>query len=145
MSTVVENQTQDEACSLDDLAREGARRMLVAALEEEVTAYVERHRVERDERGHAQVLRNGRARRRKVTLGSGTVEVSAPRVNDRRTDESGRRQRFTSSILPPYMRRSPKVAEVLLGARQDGTKELLTVVDGYRARARRAGSRCCGT
>ena len=92
---------------LDELAREGARRRLVGALEAEVTAYVERHRAERDERGHAQVVRNGRARRRKVTVGSGTVEVSAPRVNDRRTDESGRRQRFTSSILPPYMRRSP--------------------------------------
>ena len=46
-------------------------------------------------------------------MGSGTVGVSAPRINDRRTDESGRRQRFTSSILPPYMRRSPKVSEVL--------------------------------
>ena len=98
---------------LDELAREGARRLLVTALEVEVAAYVDRHREERDERGHAQVVRNGRARSRKVTLGSGTVEVSAPRVNDRRTDESGRRRRFTSAILPPYMRRSPKVAEVL--------------------------------
>ena len=97
---------------LDELAREGARRMLVAALEAEVASYVESHRDERNERGHAQVVRNGRARARKVTLGSGTVEVSAPRVNDRRTDEEGRR-RFTSAILPPYMRRSPKVAEVL--------------------------------
>jgi putative transposase len=87
--------------------------MLVAALEAEVAAYLEHHRVERDERGHAQVVRNGRARTRKVTVGSGTVEVSAPRVHDRRTDERGRRHRFTSSILPPYMRRSPKVAEVL--------------------------------
>jgi transposase-like protein len=41
------------------------------------------------------------------------VELNTPRVNDRRSDESGRRQRFTSHILPPYMRRSPKVAEVL--------------------------------
>jgi transposase-like protein len=98
---------------LDELAREGARQMLVAALEAEVTAYIERHRAERDERGHAHVVRNGKARARKVTVGSGTVEVSAPRVNDRRTDQGGRRQRFTSSILPPYMRRSPKVAEVL--------------------------------
>jgi len=41
------------------------------------------------------------------------VELRTPRVNDRRRDEQGQRQRFTSSILPPYMRRSPKVAEVL--------------------------------
>jgi hypothetical protein len=41
------------------------------------------------------------------------VEVQAPRVNGRRGDAKGHRQRFTSQILPPYMRRSPKVAEVL--------------------------------
>jgi putative transposase len=58
-------------------------------------------------------VRNGRAQGRKLTLGAGTVELKAPRVNDRRRDEQGQRQRFTSRILPPYMRRSPKVAEVL--------------------------------
>jgi putative transposase len=46
-------------------------------------------------------------------LGTGTVELKAPRIDDRRCDEQGGRQRFTSRILPPYMRRSPKVAEVL--------------------------------
>ncbi len=59
------------------------------------------------------MVRNGRAATRKLTLGTRTVEVQAPRVNDRRRDEQGQRQRFTSQILPPYMRRSPKVAEVL--------------------------------
>lgn len=98
---------------LDELAREGARRMLVVALEAEVAAYLERHEEARDERGHALVVRNGSARGRKVTVGSGTMEVQAPRVNDRRVDETGQRQRFSSQILPPYMRRSPKVAEVL--------------------------------
>lgn len=99
--------------SLDELAREGARRMLVQALEAEVATYLERHAEERDGRGHALVVRNGHARQRKVTLGAGTIEIQAPRVNDRRRDARGERQRFTSSILPPYMRRSPKVAEVL--------------------------------
>jgi putative transposase len=74
---------------------------------------VERHRGERDEQGHALVVRNGQAKPRKLTLGAGTVELKAPRVDDRRRDENGERQRFTSQILPPYMRRSPKVAEVL--------------------------------
>lgn len=55
----------------------------------------------------------GRPGRGKVTFGVGTIEVRAPRVNDRRLDEDGGRQRFTSEILPPYMRRSPNVAEVL--------------------------------
>lgn len=97
---------------LDEIVREGARRMLSAALEEEVAAYLERHQ-QRDENGHALVVRNGHARERSVTLGAGTVKVTAPRVNDKRVDEDGKRQRFTSQILPPYMRRSPKVEEAL--------------------------------
>src|SRR5215203_1286239 len=100
--------------TLDELAREGARRMLAAAaLEAEVAAYVEEHQAERDDQGHRLVVRNGKAQARKLTLGAGTVELQAPRIDDRRVDEAGRRQRFTSEILPPYMRRSPKVAEVL--------------------------------
>lgn len=98
---------------LDELAREGARRMLMKALEAEVASYVEAASGERDEDGHALVVRNGKSRTRKVTLGAGTVEVRAPRVNDRRVDEQGERRRFSSEILPPYMRRSPKVSEVL--------------------------------
>jgi len=98
--------------TLDDVALEGARVMLRQALEVEVAAYLERHQ-ERDAQGHALVVRNGKARARKVTCGTGTLTVEAPRVNDRRLDAQGQRQRFTSRILPPYMRRSPKVAEVL--------------------------------
>ena len=78
------NQEEDFLTDLDELAREGARRMLLAALDEEVAAYLERHRDFRDERGHALVVRNGRARSRKVTTGAGTIEVAAPRVDDRR-------------------------------------------------------------
>jgi putative transposase len=97
---------------LDELAREGARRMLIEALEVEVEAYVERHRQERDEMGRALVVRNGRAQERRVTVGSGTLAVRAPRVNDQRVVE-GARQKFTSEILPPYLRRSKAVSEVL--------------------------------
>ena len=99
--------------TLDDLALMGARQLLQRALEEEVAAYLERHREARDATGHALVVRNGKARPRHVTCGAGTLRVSAPRVNDRRVDAQGQRQRFSSRILPPYMRRSPKVAEVL--------------------------------
>jgi len=117
MLKVVEKQDAREAggqlFELDEIARMGARRMLMAALGAEADDYVERHREERDETGRALVVHNGRAQGRKLTLGAGTVELRAPRVNDRRRDEQGQRQRFTSHILPPYMRRSPKVAEVL--------------------------------
>jgi transposase-like protein len=99
--------------TLDELARVGAQRMLRAALEAEVSTYVAAHREQRDAAGRALVVRNGHARTRKVTVGSGTIEVRPPRVNDQRVDDTGERQRFRSRILPPYMRRSPKVAEVL--------------------------------
>src|SRR5216684_392023 len=103
----------EQLFELDEIARIGARRMLMAALKTEADDYVERHREERDETGRALVVHNGRSQGRKLTLGTGTVELRAPRVNDRRRDEHGQRQRFSSRILPPYMRRSPKVAEVL--------------------------------
>ena len=60
------------------------------------------------------VVRNGHAQERRVTVGSGTVPVRAPRVNDRRVDaQTGERKRFSSRILLKYARRSPKVTEVL--------------------------------
>jgi putative transposase len=102
------------ALTLDELAREGARRMIAAALRAEADEYVAGFVDELDEHGYRLVVRNGRARERKVTVGSGTVPVRAPRVNDRRVDEeTGERKRFSSKILPAYARRSPKVTEVL--------------------------------
>jgi putative transposase len=108
-----EGQEEIVGLTLDELARLGAQRMLKAALEAEVSAYVVAHQEERDAQGRALVVRNGYARGRQVTLGSGTLTVQTPRVDDRRMDEAGERQRFRSRILPPYMRRSPKVSEVL--------------------------------
>ena len=98
---------------LDKIARQGARRMLAEALEAEVEAYIEAATDHRDEQGRALVVRNGYARKREILLGAGAVELKAPRINDRRVDEDGNRQRFKSVILPSYMRRSPKVTEVL--------------------------------
>jgi putative transposase len=94
--------------TLDEIAREGARKMLAEALNLEVAEYLSRHSSLRDDHGRALVVRNGKANPRKVTLGSGTVEITAPRVNDRRPGE-----RFTSKILPPYLRRSAKVENLL--------------------------------
>jgi putative transposase len=99
---------------LDELVREGARRMLAVALEEEVAAYIAAHTGELDEHGHRLVRRNGHARERVLTTGAGQLPVAAPRVDDRRVDPvTGTRARFRSVILPPWCRRSPKVAEVL--------------------------------
>jgi hypothetical protein len=88
--------------------------MIATALEAEVAEYIGRFAEEVDEDGKRLVVRNGRARERRVTVGSGTVPIRAPRVNDKRVDEeSGERVRFGSRILPAYARRSPKVNDVL--------------------------------
>jgi transposase-like protein len=99
---------------IDEIVREGARRMLAAALEAEVAAYIAAHVDELDERGRRLVVRNGHAEPRQVLTSSGAVEVVAPRVNDKRVDEAiGERQRFSSVILPAWCRKSPKINEVL--------------------------------
>jgi transposase-like protein len=104
----------EERVTLDDLAREGARRMIAAALEAEVDDYVASFIDEIGEDGKRLVVRNGRAQERRLTVGSGTVPIRAPRVNDKRVDEeTGERKRFSSKILPAYARRSPKVTDVL--------------------------------
>jgi len=104
-----EAQTREVQKSLDELAREGARRMILEALELEVEQYVENLRHLRDEQGHAMVVRNGKSRyERTVNLGAGPVKIKAPRVNDRRPEH-----KLTSNILPPYMRRSPRLEEAL--------------------------------
>ena len=94
---------------MDELAREGARRMIAAALEVEVEQYVESLRHLRDENGHALVVRNGKSHHeRTVHMGAGSIKVQAPRVDDRRPEHT-----FTSKILPPYMRRSPRLEEAV--------------------------------
>jgi len=112
---VSDAQAQDELrLDLDELVREGARRMLAAALEAEVDDYLIAYAAERDEGGRRLVARNGHARPREVLTAAGGVQVRSPRVDDRRTDlVSGERVRFRSVILPPWCRKSPKVAEVL--------------------------------
>src|SRR3954447_19942931 len=88
--------------------------MIATALEAEVADYVERFAEERDEDGKRLVVRHGRARERRVTVGSGTVPVRAPRVNNKRVeDETGERKKFSSKLLRASARRSPKVTDVL--------------------------------
>ena len=94
--------------SLDELAQRGAQRMLALALQAEVDEYIRRHEGERDENGHALVVRNGRSRERTVQCGAGELKMQAPRVYDKRPSH-----KFTSSILPPYMRKSPRLEEAV--------------------------------
>ena len=99
---------------LDEIAREGARRMLAAALRAEADAHVDALTGEVDEAGHRLVVRNGFAEPRTVMCAAGAIEVRAPRVNDKRVDEAtGERMQFRSAISPVWCRRSPKITEVL--------------------------------
>ncbi|MGW4783516.1 IS256 family transposase [Streptomyces sp. NPDC004230] len=99
---------------IDEIVREGARRMLAAALEAEVNSYIAELAGERDGNGRRLVVRNGYHQPRSVTTAAGAVQVRAPRVNDKRMDEAtGERKRFSSAILPPWARKSPKISEVL--------------------------------
>jgi putative transposase len=93
---------------LDELFRMAAQDMLAVALLAERRAYLDAHADVTDATGKRMVVGNGYARQRAVMTGAGMVEVKAPRVDDRRPDE-----RFSSALLPAYMRRSPKVTEVL--------------------------------
>jgi transposase-like protein len=115
LSVVVDEQGRTELTTdLDELFREGARRMLAVALEGEVEAYIAAHSQEVDEHGYRLVVRNGHAPARTLATGVGQVEVVRPRVDDRRTDPvTGQRVQFHSVLLPRWCRRSPKVAEVL--------------------------------
>jgi transposase-like protein len=102
------------AALIDEIVREGARRMLAEALQAEVDAYIAAFAAERDENGRRLVVRNGYHQPREVLTSAGAVEVTAPRVNDKRADpDTGQRKRFSSAILPPWARKTPKVTEVL--------------------------------
>jgi transposase-like protein len=99
---------------IDLIVRDGARRMLAEALQAEIDAYIAQFTDQRDENGRRLVVRNGTHQPREVLTCAGAVEVTAPRVNDRRVDpDTGERAKFTSAILPPWCRKTPKINEVL--------------------------------
>jgi transposase-like protein len=113
---------------LDELCRLAAREMLAVALEAERRAYLAAHAEVRDEHGRRLVVGNGHHPTREITTAAGRVDVTAPRVDDRRDGH-----RFSSAILPPYMRRSPKVTEVLpvLYLRGLSTNDFAPALEGF--------------
>jgi len=98
---------------LDEYVLKGARQMLRAALDAEAEAFVERHASVRDETGRRQVVRNGHLPERSVLTGAGELAVKQPRVRDRRGAASADAVRFESKILPPYLRRSKSIDELI--------------------------------
>ena len=92
--------------ALTEILRQGAQRMLAEAIENEVGEYIAAHAAQRDAGGLRLVVRNGHMPARAIQTPLGPMEVARPRVDDRRTDVEGNRLRFTSKILPPYLRRT---------------------------------------
>src|SRR4051794_40818327 len=96
---------------LTDLLRDGARRLLAEAVEAEVAAWIDAHAHLKDEAGRRPVIRNGYLPERAIQTGLGDVDVKQPRVHDRRPDDQ--REHFNSSILPPYLRRTRSLKELI--------------------------------
>jgi putative transposase len=99
--------------AIDDILRDGARRALQAVIEREVEEYIERNKGHVDDHGRRQVVRNGHHPARKILSGNGQIEVEQPRVNDKRVDADGNRIRFTSKILPRYLRKTKVIEELV--------------------------------
>ena len=96
---------------LTEVLRHGAQRLLAEAIEAEVAGWIDSHSHLRDEAGHRQVVRNGSLPARTITTGVGEVEVQQPRVHDRRPP--GEKEKFTSAILPPYLRKTKTIEELI--------------------------------
>ena len=102
----------DQRSPLDELVREGAQKMLQSAIEAEVNDFLLAHEHRQDEAGRRQVVRNGHLPSRELVTGAGKLDVRQPRVRDNSPDKE-QRVRFSSSILPPYLRRSKSINELL--------------------------------
>src|SRR5215213_3056277 len=92
--------------------REGAKRMLMQAIEAEVEAFLTTYADQTDDRGRHRVVRNGHAPERQIQTGIGPLEVRRPRVRDRGAAAEAP-IRFSSAILPPYLRRTRNIEELL--------------------------------
>lgn len=106
-STVV---VQDE---LTEILRQGARQMLQAAIEAEVADYIDFHKNVLDTSGHRLVVRNGHHPERDILTGIGPINIKKPKVNDKRFDIRGERVRFESSIVPPYLKKTKSIEELV--------------------------------
>jgi putative transposase len=112
-SEVVEFRAQfDEGSPLDEIVRGGARKMLQAAIEEEVEEFLSAHSDRRDDEGRRLVVRNGHKPTREILTGAGRLEVRQPRIRDNAPDPQ-QRVSFDSKILPPYLRRSKSIDELI--------------------------------
>jgi len=98
---------------ITDILRQGARRLLSAALEAEIQSFLQQYIEITDDNGSQRVVRNGYLPEREIQTGIGQVAVRAPRIRDRQPDSPKGRIRFNSAILPPYLRRTKSIETLL--------------------------------
>jgi putative transposase len=127
---------------LTDILREGAQKMLASAIEAEVAQFLARFNEEKLPDGRARMVRNGHLPERSLQTGLGSIDVAMPRVRDRK-----RKIHFSSSILPPYLRRTKTVEELLpwlylKGISTGDFQEALTVLLGSNAPGLSASTIC---
>lgn len=108
LSNLPENENELLQFSLDEIVRLGAKRLLIHALNQEVDEYVNKHHHIVDDNGHRLIVKNGRGQKRKIITGAGNIEIQAPRVDDKRDSK-----KFTSKILPPYLRKSANIDSII--------------------------------
>ena len=123
---------------LTEVLKRGAQKLLATAIEAEVAGYIEHHAGALDEDGHRLVVRNGYLPKRTIQTGIGEVQVRQPRVEDGRLDPNGDRIRFTSKILPPYLRKTKTLDAMipwlyLKGISTNGFSEALQALLGPEA------------
>jgi putative transposase len=97
--------------SLQEVLRRGAQQLLAQAIESEVAEWIDQRQQVKDEQGRRQVVRNGYLPKRKLVTGVGEVAVQQPRVHDRRPEDQ--REKFTSKLLPPYLRKTKSIEELI--------------------------------
>jgi putative transposase len=143
-ATMAESTTQSlafpESTAKDvmtEILRKGAQQMLAQAIQEEVVEWIEQRADLHDAQGRQQVVRNGYLPKRRITTGVGLVEVEQPRVRDRRP--VGEAEKFTSKILPPYLRKTKSIEELipwlyLKGISTGGFSEALAALLGEDAK-----------
>ncbi len=99
---------------ITDILRQGARKLLTAALEAEIENFLEQYKDIADKNGCQRIVRNGYLPEREIQTGLGQIAVKAPRIQDRQPDPQQGRVRFTSANLPPYLRRTKSIETFLM-------------------------------
>lgn len=110
---VGQDQIEEVEDVITEICRKGAREMLATALNVEVENYLTQHAAARDEANRRLVVRNGYMPERKLRTGLGDITIRQPRVKDARRDTTGKPMCFHSRILPPYLRKTRQIEELI--------------------------------